>query len=182
MITIRTATLNDCDKVGALQVKAWLETYRGLVPDSVLDTLSTVEQATTWRRVLAREPPVAMVVAEAANGTLVGFAAGGPRRGKRLTQDSEIYAIYVLGSAQRQGLGRALIAGVARQLQAEGGQSLCLWVLRDNIVARQFYERLGGMEVGEKTESMGGVKLQEVAYGWDDLAEFLVQFDDPVSP
>lgn len=182
MITIRAATANDCDKVGALQVKAWLETYRGLVPDSVLDTLSTVEQATTWRRVLSREPPVAMVVAEAANGILVGFAAGGPRRGKRLTQDSEIYAIYVLGAAQRQGLGRALMAGVARQLHAQGGQSLCLWVLRDNIVARQFYERLGGMEVGEKIESMGGVKLQEVAYGWDDLAEFLVQFDDPVAP
>ena len=49
VITVRLATTGDCDKVGALQVKAWLETYRGLVPDSVLNTLSTVDQAATWR-------------------------------------------------------------------------------------------------------------------------------------
>jgi ribosomal protein S18 acetylase RimI-like enzyme len=177
MITIRTATTSDCDKVGPLQVKAWLETYRGLVPDSVLNTLSTIDQAATWRRILVREPPVAMAVAEASSGILLGFAAGGPRRGKRLPHDCEIYAIYVLSAAQRQGLGRALMAAVARRLLAQGGQSLCLWVLRDNAPARRFYESLGGIEVGEKTESMGGRRLEEVAYGWEDLRHFLAQFD-----
>jgi L-amino acid N-acyltransferase YncA len=175
-ITIRAASTGDCDKVGALQVKTWLETYRGLVPDSVLDKLSTVDQAATWRRILAREPPVSMAVAEEPSGRLLGFAAGGPRRGQRLPHDSEVYAIYVLGAAQRQGLGRALMAVVGRQLQAQGGRSLCLWVLRDNDPARQFYESLGGVAVGEKTESMGGARLAEVAYGWEDLGGFLAQF------
>ena len=177
VITVRLATTGDCDKVGALQVKAWLETYRGLVPDSVLNTLSTVDQAATWRRILVREPPVAMAVAEDSGGRLLGFAAGGPRRGKRLPHDSEIYAIYVLSAAQRQGLGNALIAAVARQLARNGGQSLCLWVLRDNARARQFYESLGGIQVGEKVDSMGGARLEEVAYGWDDLGAFLAQFE-----
>lgn len=180
-ITIRSGAPADCDKVGALQVKTWLETYRGLVADSVLDTLSTVDQAATWRRILVREPPVVMMVAEESSGRLVGFAAGGPRRGKRLTHDNEIYAIYVLGAAQRQGLGRALVASVARELLARGGQSLALWVLRDNAPARRFYERLGGVEVGEKVDSMGGRKLYEVAYGWDDLAELVAQLDQAPS-
>ena len=178
MITVRMATTSDCDKVGALQVKAWLETYRGLVPDSVLNTLSTVDQAATWRRILVREPPVAMAVAESDSGRLLGFAAGGPSRGKRLPHDSEIYAIYVLAAAQRQGLGSTLIAAVARRLASQGARSLCLWVLRDNARARQFYESLGGIEVGEKAESMGGARLQEVAYGWEDVNAFLAQFEN----
>lgn len=178
MIAIRTAGPADCDKIGALQVKVWLETYRGLIADSVLDTLSTVDQAASWRRILVREPPVVLAVAERSNGTLLGFAGGGPSRGKRLPHDSEVYAIYVLGAAQRQGLGQALMAAVGRQLSAQGFRSLCLWVLRDNGPARRFYESLGGVEVGEKTDSMGGRRLEEVAYGWDDLDRFLAQFEN----
>ena len=178
MITIRTAGPADCDKIGALQVKAWLETYRGLVADSVLDTLSTVDQAANWRRILVREPPVVLSVAERSNGKLLGFAGGGARRGKRLAHDCEVYAIYVLGTAQRQGLGRALMHSVGRQLSAQGYRSLCLWVLRDNHRARRFYESLGGIEVGEKIDSMGGQPLAEVAYAWDDLNGFLSQFEN----
>lgn len=173
MTVIRAGTLEDCEKIGALQVKAWLETYRGLVADSVLDTLSTVDQAANWRRILVREPPVVMAVAEQSNGTLLGFAGGGTRRGSRLTQDCEIYALYVLGRAQRQGLGHALMGAVGSQLLAQGFRSLCLWVLRDNQRARRFYESLGGVEAGEKIESMGGRPLAEIAYGWDDLSDFI---------
>ncbi len=177
MVTIRAGHVSDCDKVGPLQVKAWLETYRGLVADSVLNTLSTVDQAAAWRRILVREPPVSMAVAESASGVLLGFAAGGPRRGKRLPHDCELYAIYVLGSAQRQGLGRSLMAAVSRALLDKGGQSLCLWVLSHNQPARRFYEKLGGVVVGEKIESMGGQKLEETAYGWADLRAFVAQFE-----
>lgn len=175
MATIRLAGAADCDKVGALQVKAWLETYRGLVADGVLDTLSTLDQAASWRRILVREPQAVLAVAERSNGRLVGFAGGGARRGSRLPHDSEIYALYVLGAAQRQGLGRALMTTAARALRERGFQSLCLWVLRDNAPARRFYERLGGIAVGEKTDSMGGKPLAEVAYGWESLDRFLAQ-------
>jgi ribosomal protein S18 acetylase RimI-like enzyme len=175
---IRPATVEDCDKVGALQVKTWLETYRGLLPDTVLVGLSTVEQAATWRRILSREPPGSMVIAELPSRMLVGFAGGGIRRGKRLDHDSEVYALYVLGAAQRQGIGRRLMAAVGRELRAKGGRSICLWVLRDNVPARQFYEALGGMACGEKIESMGGRKLPEIAYGWDDIDRFISRCDD----
>lgn len=181
MITIRVAGPADCDKIGALQVKVWLETYRGLVADSVLDTLSTVDQAANWRRILVREPPVVMAVAEQADGILLGFAGGGARRGSRVTHDCEIYAIYVLGRAQRQGLGHALMGAVGTQLLAQGFRSLCLWVLRDNQPARRFYESLGGVEAGEKIESMGGRPLAEIAYGWDDLSDFLERCKNKVA-
>ena len=37
--------------------------------------------------------------------------------------------------------------------------------------ARAFYERLGGRQIGAKQSDIGGVTLEEVAYGWEDLAQ-----------
>ena len=49
-------------------------------------------------------------------------------------------------SAQRQGVGRALMSAVARDLLARGHASATLWVLEGNGSARRFYEALGGRQ------------------------------------
>jgi FR47-like protein len=51
------------------------------------------------------------------------------------------------------------------RLIQEGMTALLLWVLAANP-ARKFYERLGGQPVYEKTVTIGGVPLIEVAYRW----------------
>jgi hypothetical protein len=64
------------------------------------------------------------------------------------------------------------MAALADALLARGNKSLCLWVLEENASARRFYERLGGVIIGEKTEVDGEHEFSEVAYGWENL-EFL---------
>ncbi|MFN8538235.1 MAG: hypothetical protein U0232_12255 [Thermomicrobiales bacterium] len=54
-------------------------------------------------------------------------------------------------------------------------RSLLLWVLDTNATGRGFYEALGGVPVGEKTEELGGATIREVAYGWPDLTELLTR-------
>jgi hypothetical protein len=49
-----------------------------------------------------------------------------------------------------------------------------LWVLAENP-SRKFYERLGGQLVYEKTVTIGGVPLIEVAYGWRDAHTIIEQ-------
>jgi hypothetical protein len=44
-----------------------------------------------------------------------------------------------------------------------------LWVLRDNLPARRFYEELGGTLIGERTDRREMAELPEVAYGWRDI-------------
>jgi hypothetical protein len=46
-------------------------------------------------------------------------------------------------------------------------------VLRDNVPARTFYERLGGLEVGQREEEQAGIRMIEVAYGWSDLSSLV---------
>ncbi len=46
---------------------------------------------------------------------------------------------------------------------------MLVWVLADNPM-RRFYEALGGRLLREKKVEIGGVALDEVAYGWRDTA------------
>jgi hypothetical protein len=57
-------------------------------------------------------------------------------------------------------------------LAGRGKAGLGLWVLRENLEARGFYERLGGVALGERTEARPEALLREVAYGWRDLSRF----------
>jgi hypothetical protein len=44
-----------------------------------------------------------------------------------------------------------------------------IWVLKENVKARAFYEALGGVLIHEKQIVIGGIELVDVAYGWLDI-------------
>jgi GNAT superfamily N-acetyltransferase len=106
-------------------------------------------------------------------GRAIGFGSCGPQRNEALTRagfGGEFGAIYVLRSHQGRGVGRSIMAALARALSAEGHGAAALWVLRDNAPARRFYERLGGIVVGEQIDEQPGATLVEDGYGWRDLS------------
>jgi ribosomal protein S18 acetylase RimI-like enzyme len=171
---IRVAGVADAVALGRLHVAAWHETYRGLVPGAMLAGLSAEERGAVWAEMLA-DPAgyhdVRVHLAEQ-GGKTIGFAACGTQSDAALAAegfDGEIGAIYLLGAAQRRGIGRLLMRAAAADLRARGLQSATLWVLRENMPARRFYERLGGEVVGEKRDVRPEGELVELAYGWSDL-------------
>jgi len=170
MITIRTAAVRDAEDIAAVHFTSWDETYRGLMPDAMIDGFSIEKRAAMWRDALERDPQVHSVyVATDYDGRIIGFAAGGPGGNSDFAADGEVYALYVLRAAQRRGTGRALMAALAARLLERGHFKAGLWVLRDNASGRGFYERLGARLIGEKTDEGPEWTLIELAYGWDDL-------------
>jgi GNAT superfamily N-acetyltransferase len=112
-------------------------------------------------------------VAELTSGRIVGFASGGPRREEGYPEyDGELYAAYLLRKHQHRGLGR-LISAVAVGLAAEGRLSMLGWVLAENP-SWPFYEVVGGKLLASQEMEIGGVALEEVAYGWDDVRSLIV--------
>lgn len=169
-IVIRPADASDAPGIARVHVNAWRSTYRGIVPDAFLDGLESEPRERFWRATLSSlDAPERVFVAEDADGAVVGFAAGGPARENRPPYDGELYAIYLLNTQQRRGLGRRLTLAVVRQLLAVGHSAMLVWVLADNP-SRGFYAALGGRRVGSKMVEIGGVELEEVAFGWSDLA------------
>ncbi len=165
---VRAGALADAPAIARVHVASWQTSYRGIVPETYLAELSVEAREQMWASMLsAREERRCVFVAEDAAGQVVGFASGGARRDGDPAYAGELYAIYLLQSAQGDGAGRRLVAAVARRLAELEMRSMLVWVFRDNP-ARRFYERLGGVYLSEQHFELGGTTLTEVSYGWAD--------------
>jgi ribosomal protein S18 acetylase RimI-like enzyme len=163
---------SDAADLAHVHVKAWRETYRGLLPQAYLDHMSLDAHA---RRFNARlEHPEANYVtlgAEARSG-LVGYCEGhawaSPFGG-----EAEIHTLYVLRAAQGEGVGRRLLQNSVRVLRGAGASGLIIWCLTGNLKARGFYERMGGKAAAQRAGRGPGGRVNEVAYGWPSLEPLL---------
>jgi ribosomal protein S18 acetylase RimI-like enzyme len=175
-VRVRRARQADAAGIARVHVESWRDTYRGIIPAAYLANLSWEQQTREWRRHLTVAGN-ASFVAESDRDGIVGFANGGPERSGRSSRYfAEIYVLYLLKEYQRQGLGRDLVAAFAREIMAIGLWSMVIWVLAENT-SRSFYEALGGEPVAQKTTSVGGARLIEVAYGWRDVRPLVCHSD-----
>ncbi|MGW2568064.1 N-acetyltransferase family protein [Streptomyces sp. NPDC001537] len=158
--------LADCERVAEVRVGGWQTAYRGIIPQSYLDTMSVPEDAERRRtHVLERSAEVVNLVAEQ-DGEIVGWACHGPYRdGEVRTAELELYALYVAPESYGVGVGRALIEESVRRGTAAGHARVYLWVLKENARARRFYERSGFRPDGaEEPFEVDGVEVPEVRY------------------
>jgi ribosomal protein S18 acetylase RimI-like enzyme len=170
-IRIRDAVEADVEGIAKVHVQGWRESYKNFLTPEALAGLSVEERMQMWRGAFTHPNPQArLLVAEDEGGEILGFARGGPIRGKGadlLGAEAEIFAIYLLDKAKRQGIGRKLMAGIFEHLAAHGFRSVGLWVLKDNLPARRFYEALGGTAGPEQSFDLRGQMVTEVAYRFE---------------
>jgi ribosomal protein S18 acetylase RimI-like enzyme len=140
-----------------------------LLADEFLASLSELGYVERWERVIRDGASLVFVVDDA--GGLVGFASGGRERAGETGYSGELYAIYVLESAQRRGHGRELLRAIVEGLRRMELPNMIIWVLRDNRPARLFYERLGGVYVRSQPITIGSATFEEVSYGWPRLED-----------
>ena len=165
---IRTADVDDAAAIARVHVSSWRATFTDLLPADFLESLTEAGYADRWRRFIAERSNLAFVV-EDVSGDVVGFASGGRERAGEASYKGELYAIYLLESAQRRGYGRELVRAIAGGLRQLGLDDMIVWVLRDNVTARGFYERLGGVYVRSQPTTIGPATVEEVSYGWPSL-------------
>jgi len=169
-IHIRPANAADAPAIARVNVDSWRSTYAGIVAEDFLATLSYERSTKKWANYLA-DPETAsnLYVAETDHDEIIGFVSAGPERDGDPDYHGEVYAIYLLQEAQGQGTGRELIQTAMRGLRERGFTSMLLWVLKDNLPSRKFYEAVGGEYLREKPVEIGSQVLMEVAYGYKDL-------------
>lgn len=167
---IRQATLEDSSEIAKVQVESYRTVYRDIFPPAYLEHFTLQEQEQDWRELLSSDDHEVLYVA-LVNEKIIAYALGTSNEDEGFPFESELVALHVREKHQRNGIGRALFAAVAKALQAKGNNSLFLWVAAKNP-ARAFYEKLGGELVGEKpwvNNSYFGTRIFEVAYGWHDI-------------
>ncbi len=135
---LRYACPEDAEAVGRLHYTCWQETYRGLLPDGYLDKMSPERSAKIFRSTGCRNLIVAIC-----GGEIIGECGFGASRDADLENCGEIQGIYVLKKYQRQGIGRRLMSLSLDRLKSYGYAKACLWVLKSNENAKEFYRSAG---------------------------------------
>lgn len=163
VVDLCKAALDDADAIARIQVETWRMTYAGILPDELLIRMSKNRQRRMWRRMM-RGGETIQVARDPAAG-VIGFGSYGPNRSDRDGFSGEIYTLYVAPDFQGIGIGRGLLRAMFGSLTGEGHDSALVWVLAENP-NRFFYEAQGGQRIAERSVTMWGAQVRELAYGW----------------
>jgi GNAT superfamily N-acetyltransferase len=171
-ISYRLATAEDAPGIARVVVDTWRTTYRGIMPDSKLDSLNYSEAAQRWRNRFFEGLNGVVWLAETDPGEIIGYASCGKEKAGDPEFPGELHAIYIMDAYQKQGIGRQLFMRSAQWLYEHGYHAMLLWVLADNP-SRIFYEKMGGERVRTKYYEIDGVTLEAIGYGWHSLHPLL---------
>jgi GNAT superfamily N-acetyltransferase len=161
---LRPAGVDDARAVAEIAVDTWRSTYRGIIPDSVLDALSVAKREASMRERLADPRSGFRMALAEERGRTVGFVAYGPSRDDDARLDAgEVYAIYVRRELWGHGLGGALLAHAVCELRALGSAGVTLWTLGELERTVRFYSHAGFAADGAtRTEELDGVAVRYV--------------------
>jgi hypothetical protein len=184
---IRIATSDDAPALGQMHVASWRETYTGLLPEKMLLLLSAEARAAAWAKILQEPAGLTVVYLAEHENSIIGFGSCGPQRTETLKTkgyDGEVSAIYVLREFQKRSIGTRLLHAMCSDLIRRGFHAAALWVLRDNLKARRFYEHYGAKVIADREDVRDGTVLVELAYGWSDLKTLdrIFAFDQSAQP
>lgn len=166
---MREARAGDCQRIAEIHVESWRNTYRGIMPDSFLDAMSTSRSRIGWDLALAETGDNKKIfVSEDEAGRITGFARFGPGRDPAMPFPGEIYAIYVDLPARGFGAGTELLKACARAASLSGWNGMYLWAATANAYAR-FYLKNGGSRHTEKTQKVAGTEIALTSFCWPDI-------------
>jgi GNAT superfamily N-acetyltransferase len=124
-VHIRKAIPLDASAIARVHVDSWRTTYRGIIPESYLKSLSYDQRANQWKNSLDDENYFVCVAEEDFSNQIVGFASGGPDRSKDVEYTGELGAIYLLEDYRRKGIGQKLVLlAIVRKLLEQGHHSM----------------------------------------------------------
>ncbi|MGC2939226.1 N-acetyltransferase family protein [Brevibacterium sp. FAM 24638] len=178
--TVRPPVPADASAMARVHVDTWRETYRGIMPDELLDAPDLVDRRLRmWTQILAEAAPSKFTCAVAeSDGEIVGIAMSGPPEesgsagaddaqdkddepeDERL-EDRHLYVLYAYRSMHGTGIGQGLL-----DMVVDPTVTTALWVADPNPRAQAFYSKNGFVADGTvKTDEYDGVREMRMVRG-----------------
>ena len=158
-LTVRPARVEDVAQMARVNVRCWQETYRGLMPDAVLDDPGFVAtRERFWTAALTderyRDNRAAVALRD---GALIGIAMSGPPLDPEPARTRQLYVLYVLVADHGTGAGQALLEAVI-----DPAEPAALWVADPNPRAQAFYRKHGFVADGASQVDHGVREIRMV--------------------
>lgn len=140
-VKIRKTTLKDASIISNIYALSWKSAYKNIVPQKYLDELKSDFWISSFENRIKNNIITAQLIYE--NELPVGCVAYGKARDKKFADWGEIVSIYLLPDYFKKGYGKKLLQTAIIDMKTNGYENYYLWVLKENINARNFYESNG---------------------------------------
>lgn len=133
----------DSEVLGKIHSESSQAGFRGIIPDCILNDVFSIERRT--RRFISEisecSPRTAIVFEE---GEPAGFISFGEcRYGNHDKSWMEIWRVYLIPKFWGSGVAKELVEWGISEILKENFTNIELWVLEENIRARNFYQKMG---------------------------------------
>lgn len=145
--------------IGKIYVDSWKSAYVGIVPQDYLNSLDEEQ----WASKLDNPNRKTLLCID--SNKIIGTSSFGKSRNKQFETFGEIISIYLLPDYIGKGFGKLLMESVISELEKLGYKDVFLWVLEENIKARNFYQKFGFTQTNDFFDiNIGGKALREIRY------------------
>ena len=169
---VRAARASDAAGLAEVQIASWRSAFAGLVPDAVIEELTSAEAASQfterWRQAISAPPTskhrVHVAVAAPGSADLLGFAAAGPATDEDLwpATDGELYELHVVPAVADGGHDGRLLHAVADTFAEDGFSTGYTWALAGDEARIGFLKAAGWAPDGSRASLDMGVKVPVV--------------------
>ncbi len=163
---IRPARPADIPTMARVYVETWRATYRGILPDAYLDSMTLGDTEASLGREMGAAGGVSLM-ATADDGQAAGLITGGIDRRRDRIYGGEIFSLYVRPAYQRRGIGHKLVRHLVARINRWDIFTLKVQVLEANP-SRRFYEKLNGVLLACGRIRFADTDLDACTYGWLD--------------
>lgn len=174
MPVFRKATVRDAEKIAQLHVANWQLHYRGMLDDFYLDNQALADRTKVWKgRLQSPDPNMFLILAEDVD-QIIGFGC------LFLEDDLEYGALldnlHVAKTHSGLGVGKALMKVLTEEvIKRQCRQDMYLWVLKGNISAIRFYQKLNGQQKELAIEKeLGNDPIEKLRYYWPDVNDMIL--------
>lgn len=146
-----------------IHVNSWKSAYKSIIPDEILNNLDIDKRKAYFDKVIKSKTEDNVIAFE--DNVATGFMTfGSCRDDDKNNSFGEIRGIYLLPEFWHQGIGTKLIKWGINEIIDIGYKNISLWVLEENIQAREFYKKHGFIYDGTSKEVKIGKPLIELRY------------------
>ena len=161
---IRYANLNDSDVLGKIHSESSQAAFKDYIPDYILNDVFSIDRRT--KRFISElsegSPRTAIVFENYEPAGLISF--GKCRYGNNDKSWMEIWRVYLTPKFWGSGVAKELIEWGINEILKENFTNLELWVLEENMRARNFYEKIGFKNDNTFQKINIGRELKELRY------------------
>lgn len=138
-IDIRKVKQGDADTLAYIQTESWKTAFKGIIDAEMLEKCTNIDKARLmYQRLLDDNKGNGYILSVDDKPHCIAYWDSA--RDLELTGKAELICIHSLPNNWHKGFGSKMMDLILEDIKKSGYSEVVLWVFRDNLRARAFYE------------------------------------------